>query len=94
MGELSPCPFCGGGHITYVVVDSFNAQVYCKQCRAAMWSGTIDGATELWNRRTPPPATAKVLKAIRDAGGEGSVFRVHINASLRDAILAEWSETE
>ena len=53
--KLAPCPFCGGNHITWARDDdNVGWEIYCKQCRGSMWSGTYEGARALWNTRAEP----------------------------------------
>lgn len=82
-GELLPCPFCGGAAETdsqqaYRNISTGYAEtavaVYCTACgaqhticRGDVPDAELSDVTELWNKRTAPPAPAGEAERLREA---------------------------
>lgn len=66
---LLPCPFCGedAGEVYRPEENPEKWSVYCDLCNSGVWMRyeSKEEAVAAWNRRTPPPATAKYLEWIR-----------------------------
>lgn len=71
MSELKPCPYCGERSdivvASHPIVDGWG--VTCGACHASSYVPATDDdqydeteAIAAWNRRTPGPATAKMLE--------------------------------
>lgn len=88
MSELLPCPFCGGAAEIVGHVDG-TGEVRCSTwtCSVVFVSHSIERSVERWNRRTPPPETAKLLEiARREVDTAPSKM-----ADAWSDFLAEWS---
>jgi hypothetical protein len=85
MDDLLPCPLCQG------TVDHWSDHFYCDTCKCDFVFYDRDGnptaPLERFNRRTPPPATAKVLKMTRRIK-EGAAD--YFTRETMFAMLAEW----
>ena len=56
---LLPCPFCGSPDVA-IADDLVTFNVLCNACGASGgYSSYRNGATWLWNRRTPQPTHAQ-----------------------------------
>ena len=95
MSELLPCPFCGS---TDIRMCSNYAE-----CRSCETEGPVDEGhdpakvAELWNRRTPGPATAKMLEWVKvyfNPPEKGPFVDMCCAKSVLESFLAEWSAHE
>jgi hypothetical protein len=62
MADLLPCPLCQG------TVDHWSDHFYCDACKCDFvfydGDGNPTAPLERFNRRTPPPETAKLLRSL------------------------------
>lgn len=84
---LKPCPFCGGTPIDEEIL------IECPECSADISGngGRITGSedrVERWNRRTPGPATAKMIDELRTRGC------AWLSGNTIRAFIAEWESYE
>ncbi len=97
MGQtpLRPCPFCGNEDVE-VEREGNSRQsciVICGWCGCRMESNE-NGAGDAWNRRTPPPATKKMMeltKGRHDVIKDMNLPQFWDIIEAEKAFLDEWS---
>ncbi len=87
---LPPCPFCGGGKLEVVDWGNDEQTTRCGGCGIVV-------ETSLWRRRTPPPATAKMIDFLsHDHSGyvdpETHAVYALVPTELLGSFKAEWPE--
>jgi hypothetical protein len=74
---LKPCPGCGKEPFIECSRDSEYMRLECNEC-------SFRAEESDWNRRTPGPATAKLIRCIK--------ADLEPTDKMLDAFLAEWAE--
>lgn len=90
MSDKPPnCPCCGSQDVAEYITESWigDDEWWCQSC-------DVRGPKAAFARRTPPPATARLLSTIRgrDAWGRDVSYDPAILGPLFDALEAEWPD--
>lgn len=88
--ELLPCPFCGSPDVA-IADDLVTFNGLCNACGASGgYSSYRNGATWLWNRRTPQPTQAQAgAVPLTDAEARSLVWSIDSAWCRSDSVSEE-----